>query len=139
MSRGIRIEHNGEEHTLTEWAKIVGISYGKMRERYQKGYRGEKLLTKGKTLNCKICGKEFFTEVYTRKCCTAECSKENAKINGKLYAEKQKTMKPKKKEKKLTIDDMQAARRGTGMSYGQYEAMMYLKERGGRAWLPKNT
>lgn len=128
MKRGTIIEYNGQSHTLTEWSKIVGISYGKLRDRYLRGLRGERLLTRAKTLNCKVCGKEFTTEVYTRKCCSEECSKENAKINGKLYFEKQKTMKPKKKEKKLTVTELAVKARELGMSYGQYTAMLYMQE-----------
>lgn len=130
MSNGILIEHNGEAHTLKEWSKIVGISYCTLCERYKKGYRGEILLTKARTRNCKICGKEFTTETYSVKCCSPECRKVNVKINKELYRERQK-MQPKKpkKEKKLTVTDMAAKARELGMSYGQYTAMLWLQER----------
>lgn len=39
----IRIEHNGEAHSLTEWAKIIGISESTLKSRYFRGDRGERL------------------------------------------------------------------------------------------------
>lgn len=39
----IRIEHNGETHTLSEWAKIIGINESTLKNRYFRGDRGERL------------------------------------------------------------------------------------------------
>lgn len=39
----ILIEHNGETHNITEWAKITGINRSTLKNRYWRGVRGEKL------------------------------------------------------------------------------------------------
>ena len=63
------------------------------------------------------------------KCCSEECKKENAKINQKLWADRQKQLKAKKKkEKKLTVAELAVKARELGMSYGQYTAMLYAQE-----------
>lgn len=127
MSNGRLIEHNGEAHTLKEWSKIVGISYCTLCERYKKGYRGEILLMKARTRNCKICGKEFTTKCYATKCCSDECVKENARRNAKLRDERKK-LQP-KKEKKLTLTEIAVMAKEAGMSYGQYSAMLALRNK----------
>lgn len=131
MSGIKKAEYKGEEHSLFEWAKITGMSYQKLTKRYDNGDRGEALFREHNIFNCKICGKEFITDSNIRKCCSEECKKINAKINGKIWADKQKTMqpKPKKKEKKDTVTDIAVKARELGMSYGQYTAMLWLQER----------
>lgn len=39
----IIIEHNGEQHSITEWAKITGINRSTINNRYWRGDRGERL------------------------------------------------------------------------------------------------
>lgn len=39
----IRIEHNGEMHTIYEWSKITGINRSTLNNRYHRGDRGERL------------------------------------------------------------------------------------------------
>lgn len=39
----IIIEHNGERHNITEWAKITGIKRGTLNTRYWRGDRGDDL------------------------------------------------------------------------------------------------
>lgn len=78
---------------------------------------------------CKICAKEFIAKCKTTKCCSKECKIENAKINQKLWVDRQKQLKAKKKkEKKLTVTDLAVKARKLGMSYGQYTAMLYVQE-----------
>lgn len=78
---------------------------------------------------CKICGKEFIANCKKTKCCSEECKKENAKINQKLWADRQKELKAKKKkEKKFTVAELAVKARELGMSYGQYTAMLYAQE-----------
>lgn len=125
------VEYKGEKHSIYEWSRISGISYQTLCTRYDRGDRGEELFRENNTVKCKICGKEFTTDSYIKKCCSEECVKKNAKINVKAYNEKQKAMrtaKPKKKEKKLTVTDIAVKAREAGMSYGQYTAMMYMQE-----------
>lgn len=40
------VEHNGERHTLSEWADIIGINKSTIKNRYWRGDRGERLLEK---------------------------------------------------------------------------------------------
>ena len=40
------IEHNGECHTISEWADITGINRSTLNNRYTRGVRGEKLFEK---------------------------------------------------------------------------------------------
>lgn len=40
----VRYTHNGATHTLTEWARVVGISYAAIRGRWLAGKRGDELL-----------------------------------------------------------------------------------------------
>ena len=42
----IRLEHNGETHTISEWAKIIGVNRSTLNNRYWKGARGDKLFRK---------------------------------------------------------------------------------------------
>lgn len=42
----IWIEFNGEKHSLTEWAYIIGINKGTLRSRYLAGWGIEEMLTK---------------------------------------------------------------------------------------------
>ena len=41
----VYIEHNGEVHTITEWAEIIGINRSTLNNRYYRGWRGEKLFS----------------------------------------------------------------------------------------------
>lgn len=47
----IIIEHNGERHNITEWAKIIGINRSTLNNRYWRGDRGEKLF-EGRRYKC---------------------------------------------------------------------------------------
>ena len=47
----IIIEHNGERHSITEWAKITGINRSTLNNRYCRGDRGEKLF-EGRRYKC---------------------------------------------------------------------------------------
>jgi hypothetical protein len=125
----IETEYQGEMYTLNELSEVVGISKKTLYTRYCAGERGEELCRKFNLFKCKICGKDFKTTYNHTKCCSEECRKENAKINSKHWADKQKQIKPKKKEKKLTVTDIAVKAREAGMSYGQYTAMMYMQER----------
>ncbi len=42
------IEHNGERHTVGEWAQILGTSRSTISNRYYRGLPIEKVLTKGR-------------------------------------------------------------------------------------------
>ena len=84
-----------------------------------------------KLIPCKNCGKLFEPkprEIY----CSAECRKEVIKA-AKRYQmyqfEKPKAEKPKKK-RKSQLDAINAEARKLGMTYGQYQAMKYVKEGG---------
>lgn len=44
----IYIEYNGERHTCSEWADIVGISYDTLNNRYHAGMTGEDLFKRGR-------------------------------------------------------------------------------------------
>lgn len=122
----IIVEYDGQVHTLKEWAKITGFKYVTLCNRYAKGYRGEKLFAKDITINCKICGKEFTTKCHITKCCSDECTKENARRNAKLCDERKK-LQP-KKEKKLTLTEIAVMAKEAGMTYGQYSAMLALRK-----------
>lgn len=39
----VMIEHNGETHTITEWAKITGLNRSTLNNRYCRGDRGDRL------------------------------------------------------------------------------------------------
>lgn len=45
-SNNVFVEVNGITHTLGEWAKIVGVPYRTIYNRYSRGERGEKLIRK---------------------------------------------------------------------------------------------
>ena len=47
----IIIEHNGESHNITEWAKITGINRSTINNRYWRGDRGERLF-EGRRCKC---------------------------------------------------------------------------------------
>ena len=62
----IYIEHNGEVHTISEWAEITGINRSTLNSRYCRGIRGDKLFkkiisNKGKSWTVKN-GKREWTE-----------------------------------------------------------------------------
>lgn len=42
--RNIRVEINGEEHTLAQWAEKIGIVENTLQYRYHRGDRGERLI-----------------------------------------------------------------------------------------------
>lgn len=46
-SNTVLIEHNGETHTLSEWADITGINRSTLNNRYYRGWSVEKMLKKG--------------------------------------------------------------------------------------------
>lgn len=43
-SNTIHITHNGETHTITEWAEITGLKRSTINNRYCRGDRGDRLL-----------------------------------------------------------------------------------------------
>ena len=119
-----KAEYKGEKHSLFEWAKILGMSYHTLTKRYNRGERGEELFRVQRIVQCKICGKEFTTVLNRKKCCSEECVKKNSKINQEIWWNKQKGIKPKKKEKKLTVTQIAVMAKQAGMTYGQYVARM---------------
>ena len=121
------VEYKGESHSLYEWGKITGIGYQTLTARYAKGDRGEELFRKHNTITCKICGKVFASKIGNKKCCSDECAKENGRRNANLYAERKK-LQP-KKEKKLTLTEIAVMAKEAGMSYGQYSAMLALRNK----------
>lgn len=121
------VECKGESHSLYEWGKITGIGYQTLTARYTKGDRGEELFRKHNTITCKICGKVFASKIGNKKCCSDECAKENARRNANLCAERKK-LQP-KKEKKLTLTEIAVMAKEAGMSYGQYSAMLALRNK----------
>lgn len=44
-STNVRINHNGEEHTLSEWGRILGINRQTLYSRKRKGWSDEKILS----------------------------------------------------------------------------------------------
>jgi hypothetical protein len=40
-----QIEHNGEAHTLREWARLTGIKYPTLQDRLKRGWSARKTLT----------------------------------------------------------------------------------------------
>jgi uncharacterized OB-fold protein len=42
--QAVRVEHNGDEVNLVELAKLTGIAYSTLQNRYRRGDRGEKLV-----------------------------------------------------------------------------------------------
>lgn len=42
--KALVVEHNGETISLRELARVSGIAYSTLQGRYDRGYRGEKLL-----------------------------------------------------------------------------------------------
>ena len=47
-SNTLYIEHNGETHTITEWAEIIGINRSTLNNRYCRGDRGDRLFREGR-------------------------------------------------------------------------------------------
>lgn len=47
------VEHNGEVHSISEWADILGIKYSTLANRYRRGDRGERLFEKLRYTRCK--------------------------------------------------------------------------------------
>ena len=45
-STNVRIEYNGENHTMAEWSRITGIPYSTISSRYKKGLSSEGILKK---------------------------------------------------------------------------------------------
>ena len=74
---------------------------------------------------CKFCGKGFESTSHNQKFCSSECSRKYAGSVTKSvgYA----THKVKHTEKQLTETAIKA--RQENLTYGQYQAMKYLKER----------
>jgi hypothetical protein len=128
MSERKIVEYKGESHSLYEWATILNRNYSSLRDRYDKGLRGEELFVDKITVKCKICGKEFVTNKTIKQCCSAECVKINAKNNYQAISERRKEERQKKKEKKVTLTEMAIKAKQLGMSYGQYSAMMYMQK-----------
>ena len=44
MTINVRLTHNGVTHNLTEWSKIVGISYPTLQGRIRRGWKVEDIL-----------------------------------------------------------------------------------------------
>jgi hypothetical protein len=55
--KNVRIQYNGEEHTLAEWARIKGMSYTTFMNRYYRGWDFERIMEtpKGNYREVKIC------------------------------------------------------------------------------------
>ena len=120
-------EYKGQTKSLYEWSRITGIAYKTLCNRYMDGDRGEDLFRRTTKAVCKICGKVFASKIGNKKCCSDECAKENARRNANLCAERKK-LQP-KKEKKLTITEIAVMAKEAGMSYGQYSAMLALRNK----------
>lgn len=59
----IRVEYNGETHSISEWSIKTGINRSTLNNRYWKGDRGEKLFRKTEN----HCGKKWVMEGEKRK------------------------------------------------------------------------
>lgn len=92
-------------------------------------------MTTQKLIPCRICGKLFDSKhgsIYCSDECRKIAIKEQTKRRSGYYREyykKQRTEK-KTKKRKSEISDINAEARALGMTYGQYQAMKYLKEGG---------
>lgn len=75
---------------------------------------------------CRFCGKGFETTSHNQKFCSNECAHRYAGSITKSVGYHG-TIKTKHTEKQLT--DMAIKARQENMTYGQYQAMKYLKER----------
>ena len=106
----IVIEYKGKMYSMQELCKMTGLSYHTMYTRYRKGERGNELCRKYDEKTCKICGKNFQSEVRNAKYCSDECKKTK-------YNEKP-------KEKKLSVAELAVKAKQAGMSYGQYVGLM---------------
>lgn len=55
--KNVRIQYNGEEHTLAEWARIKGMSYTTFMNRYYRGWDFERIMEtpKGNYREVKTC------------------------------------------------------------------------------------
>lgn len=42
--RTVRLRHNGQTKTLTQWSELLGIPHGTLRARYDKGWPAERIL-----------------------------------------------------------------------------------------------
>lgn len=81
---------------------------------------------------CKICGKEFESNGTPAKCCSKECMAENnrrrSREQNKERWQAEKAKRRKKYSNRQQIVDLTVEARQHGMSYGQYVALMYMKE-----------
>lgn len=127
MDKKLSAEWKGEVHTLKEWAKITGINYMCLYERYVKGDRGDILFRTSLTFKCANCGKEFGSNRTIKKYCSNECYRIKNLEMQKAYQKKIKA-KGVKKEKKLTVAEIAVKAKEAGMSYGQYSAMLALRK-----------
>lgn len=71
---------------------------------------------------CLNCGKEFIPLTYRNKLCSEECKRERIK--------EQKSRKKKKPNEDIV--DISVKAKEMGMSYGQYQAMQYMKHMKGQ-------
>lgn len=128
MNERSNIEYKGESHSLYRWSIILKRNYSSLRDRYDKGLRGEELFADDIAVKCKICGKEFTAKTKRRQLCGKECVRINAKNNFKNLEERRKEERKQKKEKKSTITEIAVKAKQAGMSYGQYTALMYMQK-----------
>lgn len=83
---------------------------------------------------CEVCGKIFKPWGANQKCCSRECSgiQNNNRRDAYMrnYRDTEKVQKKNNPRKKKSLDKAIAEARAQGLSYGQYKAREYLKERG---------
>ena len=84
-------------------------------------------------IKCGICGKEF-EGAGNRKYCSNECSHiaytQQNKERWQREKGKPRERNKKPKKRKSQLDAINAEARKLGMTYGQYQAMKYVKEGG---------
>lgn len=127
MDERSNIEYKGESHSLYRWSIILKRNYSSLRDRYDKGLRGDELFADDIIVKCKVCGKEFVTRTKIKQLCSEECAKINAKNNFKNFEERRKEERQ-KKDKGTTLTEMAVKAKELGMTYGQYSAMLYMQK-----------
>lgn len=83
--------------------------------------------------SCKQCGKKFQAKTLRERYCCREC-RDQARIErdryyARIHKKKRKRSKPEPAKAYETIEEVQAKARELGLTYGQYEALLFV-ERG---------
>lgn len=95
---------------------------------------------------CEICGKEFEARDSRKKYCSDECKRKAGLMRSMAWRTRKKEIRvvwKSEKERKLALerkinaqklDEFEAGAREQHMSYGQREALKYMKERDANGW-----